>query len=317
MNFDNSNFKFIKVPYEKSNQRIDNFLIRNIKKIPKNLLYFFIRKGFIFINNKKINQKYKINYNDIIKIPKIIFEKKKKIKIINKNNINLLKKSIIYEDNYLIIINKPSKISVHGCINSDYGIIEYFRILRPKSNFLELVHRLDKETSGVLILAKKKSILCNLHNQLRYKKIKKEYLTLVKGYWNNNLKVISQPLLKKKNLKNKHIVKVNILGKKSKTFFNVKERFEIATLLKVIPLTGRTHQIRVHSFFAGHPIAFDNRYGDRNFDKKLKFCGLNSLFLHASSIIFYHPINNKIIKIKAKLNLKMKKCILYLRSFNK
>ncbi|MGK2896932.1 MAG: RluA family pseudouridine synthase [Candidatus Makana argininalis] len=316
MKLDNTKNRLISVSYERSNQRIDNFLINKIKKISKKLLYFYIRKGVILVNNKKVNQKYKINFNDIIHIPKIIFRKKNKKKIINKNKINLLEQSIIYEDNYLIIINKPSKISVHGCINSNLGIIEYFRILRPKSNFLELVHRLDKETSGVLILAKKKSVLCNLNNQLKYKKIKKEYLTLVKGYWNKKIKYISQPLLKKKKLNNKHIVKINNSGKKSKTIFDIKERFKIATLLKVIPITGRTHQIRVHALFAGHPIAFDNRYGDKNFDKKLKFCGLNSLFLHSKSIIFYHPINNKIINIKAELNSKMKKCIIYLRSIN-
>ncbi|MFI4847279.1 MAG: RluA family pseudouridine synthase [Candidatus Makana argininalis] len=310
-------FKLINVSYEKSNQRIDNFLIHYFKKISKNLLYLFIRKGLILVNNKKINQKYKINYNDIIKIPEIILKKKKKIKIINNIKIDLLKKSIIYEDNYLIIINKPSEISVHGCLNSRIGIIEYFRILRPKLSFLELVHRLDKETSGVLILAKKKTILCDLHNQLRDKKIKKEYLALVKGRWNKNIKYVSQPLLKKKKNNNKHMVKINSSGKKSKTLFNVKERFKIATLLKVIPLTGRTHQIRVHALFAGHPIAFDNRYGDKSFDKKLKLCGLKSLFLHASSIIFNHPVNHKIINIKAELNLKMKECIIYLREYNK
>ncbi|MFI4853331.1 MAG: RluA family pseudouridine synthase [Candidatus Makana argininalis] len=307
-------YKSISVPYERSYQRIDNFLINNIKKISKNLLYLYIRKGLILVNAKKVNQKYKINYNDIILIPKIILIQKNKKKTINKYIINILKRSIIFEDNCLIIINKPAKISVHGCINSNLGIIEYFRILRPKLNFLELVHRLDKETSGVLILAKKKSVLCNLHNQLKYKKVKKEYLTLVKGYWNKNIKYISQPLLKKRNLNNKHKVKINNLGKKSKTLFKIKERFKIATLLKVIPLTGRTHQIRVHALFAGHPIAFDNRYGDKNFDKKLKLCGLNSLFLHAKSMIFYHPINHKIINIKAKLNSKMKKCVIYLRS---
>ncbi|MFI4847011.1 MAG: RluA family pseudouridine synthase [Candidatus Makana argininalis] len=309
-------YKLIKISYEMYNQRIDNFLIKNTIQISKKLLYCYIRKGVILVNDKKVNQKYKLNLNDIIKIPKTIFQKKKKYKTINKDKINLLKKSIIYEDKYFIIINKPSEISVHGCINSNLGIIEYFRILRPKLNFLELVHRLDKETSGILILSKKKSILCNLQNQFKKKKVKKEYLTLVKGYWNKNIRYISQPLFKKKKINNKHIVKINNSGKKSKTLFMIKERFKIATLLKVIPLTGRTHQIRVHSSFAGHPIAFDNRYGDINFNKKLKFCGMNSLFLHAQSIIFYHPINNKFINIQAKISSKMKKCIIYLRSFN-
>lgn len=289
------------------NQRIDNFLKKKFKNIPKSMIYRIIRTGKIRINKKRIKPNYKLKIGDHLKVPsiKILIEEKKYFHVNNYKK-NLLN-NILYEDNYLLIINKPSGIAVHGGSGINFGIIEYFRNIRPLEKFLELVHRIDRETSGILILAKKRTSLISMHKQIREKKIKKEYIALVHGLWPYSLKKISEPLLKV-NLKNKQKkMLINNNGKISETCFQIKKQYSFATLLSIFPKTGRTHQIRAHVSHAGYPILFDKRYGDSNLDKRIKQkMSSNRLLLHAVSIDFIHPNNGNILHIEAPLDMNIR-----------
>nr|CBX71332.1 ribosomal large subunit pseudouridine synthase C [Yersinia enterocolitica W22703] len=181
-------------------------------------------------------------------------------------------------------------------------MIEALRALRPEARFLELVHRLDRDTSGVLLVAKKRSALRSLHEQLRLKGMQKDYLALVRGQWQSHCKAVQAPLLKNIMQSGERMVKVSSEGKPSETRFKIEERFEHATLVKASPITGRTHQIRVHALHAGHPIAFDDRYGDREFDSQLQGTGLHRLFLHAAALRFEHPNTGETMRIEAPLD---------------
>ncbi|BBI01276.1 pseudouridine synthase [Buchnera aphidicola (Nipponaphis monzeni)] len=287
-----------KITKEMINQRIDNFLIKKFKNVPKSMIYRIIRVGKVQINKEKIKPSYKLKINDNIYLPYI----KVQDKISIKKNIpvkikNLLIKNILYEDKYLLVINKPSGIAVHGGSGLSFGIIEIFRQLIPSNNNLELVHRLDKDTSGILILSKKANILKSLHAQLRDKKIKKNYLALVHGKWPLEIKKVEFPLLKN----NKRIVSINANGKPSKTCFKIQRVYSSSTLIAIQPITGRTHQIRVHTLSTGHPIIFDNRYGNKLLDNKIKISTEKKLLLHANNINFVHPHNQKKICINAPL----------------
>ncbi|QCI19908.1 MAG: 23S rRNA pseudouridine(955/2504/2580) synthase RluC [Buchnera aphidicola (Brevicoryne brassicae)] len=285
------------------NQRLDNFMHSKFKNLPKSMIYRIIRTGKIRVNKKRIKPCYKLKLGDMLKIPpiKISNNIKKTLPSLNQNK-NLLH-SIIYEDNDLLIINKPSGIAVHGGSGLNFGVIEYFRKLRPLEKFLELVHRIDRETSGVLILAKKRLSLISLHKQLREKKIKKKYIALVHGLWPFKIKKISEPLLRLKSQNTQKKVLINPLGKPSETFFKIKQTFSSSTLLSIIPKTGRTHQIRAHTSYIGHPICFDKRYGKNNLDISIKNkININRLLLHSSEINFIHPKNKKKICIQAPLD---------------
>lgn len=290
------------------NQRIDNFLKKKFKNIPKSMIYRIIRTGKIRINKKRIKPNYKLKLGDNLKIPsiKILIEEKKYIHVNNYEK--KLLNNILYEDKYLLVINKPSGIPVHGGSGVKFGIIEYFRSTRPLDKHLELVHRIDRDTSGILILAKKRTSLVFMHQQIREKKIKKEYVALVHGVWPNNLKKISKPLLKM-HLKNKQKkMLINNNGKISETYFKIKKKYSCTTLISIFPQTGRTHQIRAHTSYAGHPILFDKRYGNSDLDKLMKNkINSNRLLLHAISVDFIHPNNKNTIHIEAPLDMNIRK----------
>ncbi|BFI91218.1 23S rRNA pseudouridine(955/2504/2580) synthase RluC [Enterobacterales bacterium endosymbiont of Anomoneura mori] len=295
---------FIKIDSNKEGQRIDNYLKNILKNLSKNNIYKIIRKGSVRINNKRINFFYKLKLGDLIRIKK---QQKKK----NFFYLENLEKKIIYEDNHILIIKKPSGISVHGGSGIKCGIIESLRILRNKEDFLELVHRLDRETSGILLIAKNRSSLLFLNNELRLKNIKKEYLALVHGKWNKKIKIIQT------YIKNKKITLNNNKYKFSKTIFKIKEIFKFCTLIKILPITGRTHQIRIHTSYANHPILFDKLYGKSYLDNKFNNFKLNRLFLHANKIIFKHPFTKKIFKITSSIDNDLNYFLNILRKNNK
>ena len=203
--------------------------------------------------------------------------------------------------------------AVHGGSGLSFGVNEGMRALRPEARFLELVHRLDRDTSGVLMIAKKRSALRALHEQLRLKGMQKDYLALVRGQWQSHCKIVQAPLLKNVLQSGERIVRVNPEGKPSETRFKVEERFAQATLVRASPLTGRTHQIRVHAQYAGHPISFDDRYGDRDFDRQLAETGLTRLFLHAQALKFEHPGSGETLRIEAPLDEELRRCLQALR----
>ncbi|WMY95544.1 MAG: 23S rRNA pseudouridine(955/2504/2580) synthase RluC [Arsenophonus sp.] len=298
---------------DEAGKRIDNFLFRRFKNIPKSKIYRIIRKGEVRVNSGRIKPKYKIKEGDSLRIPFLETRIKKNIVFHKFHQIDLLMNNIIYEDEHLLILNKPSGMAVHGGTGIQFGIIEILRLLRSETYFLDLVHRLDRNTSGILLIAKKLSSLRALHEQLRLKKMQKEYLALVKGQWPSHIKVIQKPLLNNIFKNGQQIVQVSSNGKYAETNFKIKERFINTTLLKVIPITGKKHQIRVHTQYVKHPIIFDHCYGDFNFDEKLHIIGLKRIFLHAHILIFTHPSTGEKLSFKAPLDEQLQTCLIQLR----
>lgn len=306
--------QFVTIDGDEAGQRIDNFLLARLKGVPKSMIYRIIRKGEVRVNKGRIKPEYKLNAGDSIRIPPVRVSEKEEVAVSPKlDKVAALSNCILYEDDHLMLINKPSGTAVHGGSGLSFGVIEGLRALRPEARFLELVHRLDRDTSGVLLIAKKRSALRALHEQLRLKQMQKDYLALVRGQWQSHTKVVQAPLLKNILQSGERVVKVSNEGKPSETRFKVEERFEFATLVKASPVTGRTHQIRVHTLYAGHPIAFDDRYGDRDFDAQLSVTKLNRLFLHANSLTFTHPSTGEQMRIEAPMDNKLRTCLQVLR----
>ena len=303
---DKPKVRFITIDVEDAGQRIDNFLLRTLKGVPKSHLYRLMRKGEIRVNKKRIKPVYKLAVDDILRIAPIRVSEKTDNVSTGLTIVANLEKQILFEDDRLIVINKPSGMAVHGGSGLSFGLIEALRALRPDARMLELVHRLDRDTSGCLVVAKKRSALRHLHEQLRNKKVQKFYHALVKGHWPTKLTRVTEGL-KKNDLKSGERVVVvdNINGKESETRYKVLERYRGATLVRAFPVTGRTHQIRVHSKHAGHPIAQDDKYGDREFDAQMKAKGLNRLFLHAKALTFTNPTTNEIQKVIAPLPVEL------------
>ncbi|XNK10422.1 23S rRNA pseudouridine(955/2504/2580) synthase RluC [Haemophilus influenzae] len=312
----NSSVKMLTISEDESGQRIDNYLLAKLKGVPKSLIYRIVRKGEVRVNKGRIKPEYKLQTGDVVRIPPVRVAEKNDAPISkNLNKVAALENQILFEDDCLIVLNKPSGIAVHGGSGSglNFGVIEALRALRPEARFLELVHRLDRDTSGILLIAKKRSALRNLHEQLRVKTVQKDYLALVRGQWQSHIKVIQAPLLKNELSSGERIVRVSEQGKPSETRFSIEERYINATLVKASPVTGRTHQIRVHTQYAGHPIALDDKYGDKDFDKQMNELGLNRLFLHAFSIRFEHPKNGETLRFNASLDHQMKAILQKLR----
>lgn len=306
--------QIITISDDKSGQRIDNFLLSYLKGVPKSGIYRIVRKGRVRVNKRRIKAEYKLIPGDLVRIPPIRIANRAVKPLSTKlDKVAILANCILYEDDHLLILNKPSATAVHGGSGLSFGVIEILRALRPGAGFLELVHRLDRNTSGVLLVAKKRSALRALHEQLRMKKMQKDYLALVRGQWQSHCQVVQASLLKNILHSGERIVRVSNEGKLSETRFKVEARYEFATLVKATPITGRTHQIRVHALHAGHPIAFDNRYGDSQFNEKLLNSGLNRLFLHAESLHFQHPATGKIVHIKAPMDQVLRQCLHRLR----
>ncbi|AKO36420.1 23S rRNA pseudouridylate synthase [[Haemophilus] ducreyi] len=310
-----ANVQFFTISDDEAGQRLDNFLLAKLKGVPKSLIYRIVRKGEVRVNKGRVKPDYKLQHNDIVRIPPVRVTPKNEAPISTKlNKVAELEQHILYEDDVMLVLNKPSGIGVHGGSGLSFGVIEALRALRPQARFLELVHRIDRDTSGILLVAKKRSALRALHEQLREKVVQKDYLALVRGQWQAHINVIKAPLLKNELQSGERIVKVSEQGKPSETRFSIEERYPNATLIKASPITGRTHQIRVHTQYAGHPIACDDRYGDQAFDAKLKQAGLNRLFLHAHSIRFEHPKTAEQMFITAPLDHHLKTILAKLRA---
>lgn len=304
--------QFVDIDEDMAGQRIDNFLRNQLKNIPKSMIYRIVRKGEVRVNKKRIKAEYKLKAGDLVRIPPVTIEEKteENVPSTKLNKVSELEQCIIYEDDHMLILNKPSGTAVHGGSGLKFGAIEALRALRSDARFLELVHRIDRDTSGILLVAKKRSALRHLQAQFREKTVQKYYFALVMGEWKNSCKVVNAPLLKNEV---NSIVRVNPNGKASETRFKVLEKFQDATLVQASPITGRTHQIRVHAQYTGHPIAWDDRYGDRRFDAYTGKVGLNRLFLHAANIKFTHPGSEEKMDISAPMEKRLERALTGLR----
>lgn len=291
--------------------RIDNFLIGILKGVPKSMVYRIIRKGEVRVNKKRIKPEYKLQCGDIVRIPPVRVSQAPVIAPSAKlTNVQKLADSILFENEGVIVINKPARMSVHGGSGVDYGVIEALRALRPEARYLELAHRLDRETSGCLIIAKKRSALRKLHEQFREKTMHKQYLALVCGKFPNKIKLVNAPLVKNVLSSGERFVKVDPNnGKPSITDFNIRQvitatnnQEDVVTLIECAPRTGRTHQIRVHLQYKGYPILGDDKYGIRENDEYYsQTYGLERMFLHAEKITFVDPIEGKEMTVIAPL----------------
>lgn len=302
--------RYFTIDSEDSGQRIDNFLLKTLKGVPKSHLYRLMRKGEIRVNKKRIKPIYKLCVEDIVRVAPLRVSEQADNVPTQLNIVANLEKQILFEDDRLIVINKPSGMAVHGGSGLSFGLIEALRALRPDARMLELVHRLDRDTSGCLVVAKKRSALRHLHEQLRNKEVKKYYHALVQGRWSSNVTKVTESL-KKNDLKSGERVVVvdNVDGKESETRFKIIQYFSNATLVQAFPVTGRTHQIRVHCQVKGHSIACDAKYGNDDFDTDMRSKGLKRLFLHAASIEFTHPSTEQRIKIEAPLESSLQKLL--------
>ncbi|MEY4210639.1 MAG: hypothetical protein RLZ92_1020 [Pseudomonadota bacterium] len=293
--------KHVEICEANAEQRLDNFLISFLKGVPKTHIYRIVRKGEVRVNKGRVNVSYKLKIGDVVRIPPVrVAEKSDEIIVQPALRFNL-ENQIIYEDEGFIVLNKPSGFAVHGGSTVDSGIIEAMRKIRPQQKFLELVHRLDKETSGCLLIAKKRSVLKVLHEFFRGDGVRKTYIALLAGQYQRKKQVVDAPLLKNIGLSGERMVSVNKAGKSAETLFTRLKQFQDATLVHAAPKTGRTHQIRVHAAWLGHPIIGDDRYGEDATNKSFKKRGYKRLFLHAEQLRFNHPVTGEPLHFTAPL----------------
>jgi len=292
--------KMIEIMADQAGQRIDNFLLTKLKGAPKSLIYRIMRKGEVRVNKGRIKPTYRLQAGDIVRIPPVRLDESQPKKP-GEQALQRVEQAIIYEDPRLLILNKPSGMAVHGGSGLSYGLIEALRALRPDAHYLELVHRLDRETSGCLIIAKKRSALRLLHELLRNNQIDKQYLTLVKGDWGGGDRTIEAPLRKNTLRSGERMVIVSDDGKPARSLFRPLCNNDQASLMQVKLYTGRTHQIRVHAVHSGYPIAGDEKYGDAEFNTEMQKLGLKRLFLHAVRLTFTMPDDGQRVSVTAPL----------------
>ncbi len=302
--------QYISVSADTAGQRIDNFLITYLKNIPKTHIYRILRKGEVRVNKKRAKPSYKLQEGDQIRVPPLQ-KGPEQIPPPKPGNqlMRCLASRILYEDKGLLIINKPSGIPVHGGSRVKLGVVEALRCMYPALTQLELVHRLDADTSGCLVLAKKRSVMREIHDLLRARKVEKIYWTLTKGRWKESELKVDVPLLKNQLTSGERIVRVNAEGKPSVTHFRTLKEFEKTSLMEVSLETGRTHQIRVHAKHRGHPVLGDEKYGDKELNKQLREKGLTRLFLHAYLIHFTLPSTGQEVKVSAPLDEELEACL--------
>jgi len=292
--------QFVTITEEEAGQRIDNYLLRVCKGVPKSHIYRILRSGEVRVNKGRIDQLYRLEDGDVVRIPPVRVAEKSTASVPGAEF------AILFEDAHLLIIDKPCGVAVHGGSGVSYGVIEQLRAARPDAKFLELVHRLDRETSGLLLLAKKRSALTNLHEQMRDGLTDKRYLTVVYGDWKNARQHIKLPLHKYTTPEGERRVCVQAGGMESHTVFSLLRKYEKFALLEAELKTGRTHQIRVHLASSGYPIAGDDKYGDFALNRVLLKAdetrgALKRMFLHAHQITFTHPDSGKQMTINAPL----------------
>jgi 23S rRNA pseudouridine955/2504/2580 synthase len=306
--FSHEKATFVLVDEASETQKIDNFLLKILKNVPKSHIYKILRSGEVRVNKKRIDTSYRLKIDDQVRIPPIAIEVERAPRVIEpkQQQTAWLETNIIYEDDALLAINKPSGHAVHGGSGLNFGVIELIRHARPKAKFLELVHRIDRETSGILLIAKKRSALVNMHDMMRHNRIEKKYIMMVEGEWTQPKKTVE--LMLKKTFTQGGERRVNVTdgeddsqNQMSKTIFYLKKTLGTYSLLEAKLITGRTHQLRVQLAYLGFPILGDDKYGDFALNKALQKKGLKRMFLHAFSMKMKHPLTKKLLELKAPL----------------
>jgi len=286
---------WLEVGEEAAGQRIDNFLLRHLKGVPKSHVYQVLRSGQVRVNSGRVKPEYRLQLGDKVRVPPVRVSQPQPRKA---KPLNL---PVVFEDPALIVVDKPSGVAVHGGSGVSYGVIESLRAERPQAKFLELVHRLDRDTSGLLMIAKKRSALVELHRMLREGEIEKIYTTVVKGRVKKSRFEISESLHKYVTSQGERRVSVAEGGKSAVTQIKTIRKTDQCSLLEVRLLTGRTHQIRVHLAHAGHPVLGDDKYGDFDLNRGIAKQGVKRLFLHAGKLAFSHPLTRERLGLESHL----------------
>ncbi|AKJ68954.1 ribosomal large subunit pseudouridine synthase C [Pandoraea thiooxydans] len=292
--------KLIEVGDDASGQRIDNFLLRHCKGVPKSHVYRILRSGEVRVNKGRVDAAYRLVLGDVVRIPPVRIAQSEA-----PANVPAAKFPVVFEDDYLLAIDKPAGVAVHGGSGVSFGVIEQLRQAYPQQRFLELVHRLDRETSGVLLIAKKRAALVGMHEQIRHNRMDKRYLACVIGAWQDSQRVVKAPLFKYLTPEGERRVRVQADGQPAHTIFRRLEVIDGYSLLEAELKTGRTHQIRVHLAHLGTPIAGDDKYGDFSANRALSRAdarpSLKRMFLHARRLRLVHPILNTPLLLEAPL----------------
>lgn len=309
---DFSKVQLVTIASHQANQRLDNFLLTFLKGVPKSRIYNLLRKGEIRVNKKRQDPSYRLQEEDVIRLPPIKVAERIEVKP-SESLQRLLSDAILYDDEQLLIINKPSGVAVHAGTEIQVGVIEALKQAFPQYPGLQLAHRLDRDTSGCLLLAKNREALLEIQSLFINGKVSKIYQALAAGRWNVKKHIVQLNLQKNVQRSGERMVEVmDDEGKFSETMFSALKLYHDATLLEVKIFTGRTHQIRVHAQHEGHPLAGDNKYGDKEFNRFIRRKGLKRLFLHAQQLSFKLPSTNKFIHVEASLPEDLEKVLLKL-----
>jgi len=276
--------QWVTVDEDMAGQRVDNFLMARLRGVPKGVVYRIIRKGEVRVNKGRVKQSSRLAAGDVVRIPPVVQQSKPEQPTPGDRVQSVMEAAVVFENDDILVVNKPSGIAVHGGSGLSFGLIEVLRASRPDARFLELVHRLDRDTSGLVMVARKRSALRYLQDELRNKRIRKHYHALVAGDWSATVKKVAEPLLRYEMPNGERRVRVSGEGKESLTLFKGLRRFQGYTLVQASPVTGRTHQIRVHAAWAGHPIAGDDKYMDDASLKAFRAIGGQRLMLHAQAL---------------------------------
>lgn len=291
---------FLEVGEDGTGQRIDNYLLKVLKGVPKSHIYRILRSGEVRVNKGRTGADRRLELGDRVRVPPIRVAEPK-----DESSVPARDFSVVFEDEALIVLDKPAGVAVHGGSGVDFGVIEQIRKARPQAKFLELAHRLDRETSGLLAIGKKRSALTKLHDLFRDGGIDKRYLTLVKGHWRDKLRNVKLPLHKFLTAEGERRVRVDSEGKEAHSIMRLRHRWTTPwgpfSLLEVQLRTGRTHQIRVHLAHLGFPILGDEKYGDFALNKDLQRAGLKRMFLHAVAMRLPHPLSGEKLQLDAPL----------------
>ncbi|HEV8108222.1 MAG TPA: RluA family pseudouridine synthase [Burkholderiales bacterium] len=293
----------LEVGEEAAAQRIDNFLLRHLKGVPKSHVYRVLRSGEVRVNSGRVKPEYRLQPGDRVRVPPI------RVSPRQTTNAKPAEFPVVHEDGALLVVDKPAGVAVHGGSGVSYGVIESLRASRPQAKYLELAHRLDRDTSGLLMVALKRGALVELHRMLREGEVEKVYLAVAKGAWEGGPRELRESLHKYVDAKGERRVAVREGGMKAVTRVRVLKSSADFSLLEVRLLTGRTHQIRVHLAHAGHPVLGDGKYGDFALNHALEREGVRRLFLHASRLALLHPVTGEKLELRSALPADIKQFV--------
>ncbi len=294
--------RMVEVDPGRDGQRIDNFLMAQLKGVPRSHVYRLLRTGQVRVNRGRIKPTYRVKTGDQVRIPPVDSGAGEAPPRVSPGLVSGLEDAVLFEDDDLLILDKPSGVAVHGGSGLRYGLIDALRALRPGHPDISLVHRLDRDTSGCLLVAKNRRLLPVLQAMFRESgRIDKRYLALLKGRWAGGGRTIDQRLNRGRIQSGERMVQVDEAGKTAETRFNPQQRYRDATLVEAVLGTGRTHQIRVHAAGAGHPVAGDDKYGDEAFNRRMRALGLKRIFLHAHALGFDHPRDGSPVAVSCPL----------------